>query len=100
MGRPLNPVVFQLACSITKIFQSSLDQMLAPFEECLSPEVATKIVDIHAPEALVKRIQELADKGSSNALTDAEAQEYDCINSINTKLAILQAKARRLLQSS
>ena len=52
------------------------------------------------PEALVKRIQELADKGSSNALTDAEAQEYDCINSINTKLAILQAKARRLLQSS
>ena len=80
--------------------QSSLDVMLDPFGECLTPEIARRIVDIQAPDSLRERVQELADKSSANALTEAERQEYEFIDTMNAKLAILQAKARRLLRNS
>jgi hypothetical protein len=80
-------------------FQSSIDVMLDPFGECLTPEIAQRIVDIRAPDSLRERVQELAEKSSADGLTDAERQEYEFIDVMNSKLAILQAKARRLLRN-
>ena len=71
--------------------------MLEPFEDCLTPEIARRIVAIRAPEDLSDRIQELADKNSANALSGSERQEYEDIAAVSTRLAILQAKARALL---
>lgn len=72
--------------------------MLEPFEDCLTPEIARRLVAIRAPEGLSDRVQELANKNSANTLTGSERQEYEDIAAVNTRLAILQAKARALLR--
>ena len=48
-------------------------------------------------EALRARIEELANKNTEDELTDAERAEYEGYVQANKFIAILQAKAKKLL---
>lgn len=74
-----------------------LDQILDPFTECLTLEVAQRIVDLRASAAIQSRVDELADKANEGVLSDEERVEYDRFRDAFHFVTILQAKARTFL---
>jgi hypothetical protein len=79
---------------------SSLDQFLDPVGGCLTPQVAQRIVDWRPTEQLRKRIEELGRKADGGTLTPEEDAEYREYIDEGDVIALLQAKARRLLARS
>lgn len=71
--------------------------MLDPLTECLTPEVARRIVALRADETLQARLDELADKNTEGQITPAELREYDAYVHAIGWLTILQSRARRYL---
>jgi hypothetical protein len=76
---------------------SSLDQFLDPISGCLTPQVAQRIVDWRPTDALRSRIEELGRKANEGILTPEEDAEYRDYIDEGDVIALLQAKARRLL---
>ena len=76
-----------------------LDQIIEPFAECLTQEAALKIVALKADETIQGRVDELADKSNAGTLTEIEQSEYDRYLAAFHFVTILQARARRLIQS-
>ena len=77
-----------------------LDRLLEPFAGCLSTEVAAKVADLRADNAMQDRIDYLAERSSEGLLTAEEREEYvDYLHAIDV-IAVLQAKARSLLRKS
>jgi len=74
-----------------------LDRVLEPFTECLTPDVARKIVDLRADAQTQADIDQLADKANDGTLTSEERVEYDRYREAFHFVTILQAKARALL---
>jgi len=74
-----------------------LDRVLDPFTECLTPEVAQRIVDLRADAETQARVDELASKANDGALSDEERTEYDRYREAYHFVTILQAKARTFL---
>ena len=74
-----------------------LDRVLDPFADCLTPEVAERIVRLRADAETQARLDELADRASEGGLTFREKAEYDTYLEAFHFITILQAKARRLL---
>jgi hypothetical protein len=71
-----------------------LDRFLDPVTECLTPEVARRIVDLQLDPALQSRLDELATKASAGTLTQGEEQEYqDYVEGLDL-VGIFKAKAR------
>ena len=79
---------------------SSLDRFLDPEDGCLTPEVARRIVDWRPDDQLRKRIDELGHKANEGTLTPDEDEEYREYIDEGDVIALLQAKARRLLSRS
>lgn len=77
---------------------SVLDQVLDPFMECLTPEVARRIADLRADVRTQSRVDELADKANEGQLTPAEEREYDRYLEAFHFVTILQVKARTFLE--
>ncbi len=75
-----------------------LDELLDPIGDCLTPEVAERLARLRAPESAQARVEELARKSEAGNLTDSEREEYTALVSAGNFIAILQSKARRLLQ--
>ncbi len=76
-----------------------LDQIIEPFAECLTLEAARKIVALRADDAMQGRVDELADKANAGTLSELEKAEYDrCLAAFHF-VTIIQARARRLIQS-
>jgi hypothetical protein len=75
-----------------------LDRLLEPFADCLSPEVAARIADLRADEETQERIDYLADRSNEGLLTDAEREEYTGYVHAIDVIAVIQAKARALLE--
>lgn len=83
---------------MTEIVQTDvLDRVLDPFTDCLTPEVARRIVDLRADAATQARVDELASKANEGRLSDRERAEYEVYRSAFHFITILQAKARSLL---
>jgi hypothetical protein len=74
-----------------------LDGLLEPVTRCLTPEAARRLAGLRADEAAQKRMDELAEKSGEGTLSDDERAEYGAYVSVANVLAILQAKARRLV---
>jgi hypothetical protein len=51
---------------------SVLEQLIQPVWQCLTPEVAKRIVSLRADSALQSRVDELADKANAATLTNEE----------------------------
>jgi hypothetical protein len=75
-----------------------LDRLLEPLADCLSPEVAAKVVNLRADEALQHRVDYLADRANEGLLTPAEQEEYAGYLQANEVITVLQARARSLLR--
>jgi len=75
-----------------------LDRLLEPFADCFSAEVAARIADLCADEETQERIDYLADRSNEGLLTDAEREEYTGYVHAIDVIAVIQAKARALLE--
>lgn len=76
---------------------SILDRVLEPIADCLTPDVAAKLVALRADPQTQARVDELADKANEGTLSTEERTEYDLYREVFHFVTILQAKARRLL---
>ena len=76
-----------------------LDRLLDPVARSLTPETARTLVALRADREVQARIDELADKCNEGQLTPAEREEYETAVHASTFIAILQAKARAILQA-
>ena len=76
-----------------------LDRLLEPFAVCLTPEVAAKVAEMRADEAVQTRIDYLADRANEGLLMPGEADEYDGYLHAIDVIAVLQAKARSQLRN-
>lgn len=74
-----------------------LDRFLKPFSECLTPEVAQRIVNLQLDSQSQARIDELAAKANEGQLTDEERQEYEEFVEGIDLIGILKARARTVL---
>ena len=54
-----------------------LMRLLAPISQCLTPEVARKLVDLQADPIMQARLDELAEKNTEGTLTSDEMVEYE-----------------------
>ena len=75
-----------------------LDRFLDPFTECLTPEVARRIVALRADPELQARLEELADKANEGQLSEAEEAEYRTHIEAIDLITVLQAKAGSFLE--
>jgi len=75
-----------------------LDRLLEPLAGCLSPDVAAKVADLRADEAMQARIDYLADRSNEGLLTVEEREEYAGYLHAIDVIAVLQAKARSQLR--
>lgn len=78
---------------------AAFDRATEPVLRILSRDQAAQIIDFHGDEDLQRRIEELAEKANEGELTDEERAEYEGYVEANSFIAVLQAKARRLLAS-
>jgi len=74
-----------------------LDRLLDPFAQCLTPEVAARMVNIPVAPELQSRLNELADKANSGRLSAQETAEYEQYVEGFDLVAILQTQARLVL---
>jgi hypothetical protein len=74
-----------------------LDRVLEPITDCLTPDVAAKLVALRADAETQARVDELADKANEGTLSTEERTEYDRYREAFHFVTILQAKARKLL---
>ena len=74
-----------------------LDEILNPFTECLTPDVAQRIAEMRANPQTQSRLDELADKANAGQLTAEETAEYATYREAFHFITVLQAKARHLL---
>ncbi len=75
-----------------------LDRLLEPLAGCLSLDVAAKVADLRADDAMQGRINYLADRANEGLLTAEEREEYAGYLHAIDVVAVLQAKARSLLR--
>jgi hypothetical protein len=76
---------------------SVLDRLLGAVSRCLTPDSARALIELRADPETQRRINELADGCNEGTLSPEERSEYETYVSFSTFLAILQAKARKLL---
>lgn len=74
-----------------------LDRLLEPLAGCLSADVAAKLADLRADDAMQERIDYLAEQSNDGTLTADEREEYTGYLHAIDVIAVLQAKARSLL---
>lgn len=79
----------------TDAFERATDPLLKFFDA----KQAKALVAYRGDETLQARIEELADKHSEGQLTQEERAEYEGYVSANKFIAILQAKARKLVDN-
>lgn len=82
---------------ITALDTAAFDRGTDLLLEILTPEQAEQILDWKADITLCDRIEQLAKKANEGALTIDERAEYEGYIQANDFVAVLQAKARRLL---
>lgn len=79
--------------------RSAFDRATDPIFELLTHEQALAIVDFRGDDELAARIEYLAAKCNEGELTDEERAEYEGYAYANRFIAVMQAKARRLIGS-
>ncbi len=77
---------------------ATLDRLVEPVVRTFTPEVARALTELRADPELQARMDELAELCNEGQLTPEERDEYETSIRFANYLAILQAKARRLLK--
>jgi hypothetical protein len=77
-----------------------LERILDPVGRILTPDVARALVKVRVDRKTQAQIDRLARKCNAGKLTESERAEYETFVSAIDFVAILQAKARKLLARS
>jgi hypothetical protein len=80
--------------------EAIFDEMLEPLVEALTPETARLLSQIQAKPSIQARVDQLAAKCNEGALTDEERAEYENYIRVGNLLALIKAKAKRVLVES
>lgn len=81
----------------TAFDRSAFDRATDPIFSLLTREQAQAIVNFRGDEWLAQRAEELAHKCNEGGLSGEERAEYEGYARANNFIAVMQAKARRLL---
>lgn len=76
---------------------SALDQLLDPVADCLTPEVAQRLISLRFEDQFQLQLDELATKASQGLLTADEHSEYEQYVEGIDLIGILKAKADQAL---
>jgi hypothetical protein len=76
---------------------AAFERVLAAVGQCLDRQSAEALLRLRADGEMQGRIEELADKCTEGRLTSEERDEYEALIRVGNFVAVLQAKARRLL---
>ncbi len=76
------------------------ERVLGAVGECLDRPSAEALIRVRADQQMQEWIEKLADKSTEGMLTPEERDEYEALVRVGNFVAILQAKARRLLSES
>ena len=76
---------------------AAFERVLAAVGQCLDRQSAEALLRLRADREMQGRIEELADKCTEGRLTSEERDEYEALIRVGNFVAILQAKARRVL---
>ena len=87
------------AAMIMNFQVSALDRILESVVRCLNPEAARQLVALRADDTARIRMDELAEKVDNGTLTRDELMEYEDHVAAANVIAIMQAKARRIVTS-
>jgi hypothetical protein len=79
---------------------TALTELLDPLGECMTPEVARRVIQLRASAEANTRMHLLAGKSAQGTLSEEEREEYESCVSVGTFIAILQAKARTIVGQS
>ena len=98
----MEPAVTDLRCGIIGTMTTSFDTLAFergtdPILRFLTVDQARALVSYRGDESLRRRIEDLAARNTEGQLTEAERSEYDGYVRANKFIAVLQAKAQRLL---
>ena len=80
--------------------EAILDEMLEPLVEALTPETAKALAQIQPKPAVQARVDQLAGKCNEGALSAEEKAEYENYVRVGNLLALIKAKAKRVLAES
>jgi hypothetical protein len=81
----------------TNSASAAFERVIGALGQCLDRQSAEAIIRLRADAEMQGRIEELADKSNEGSLTQDERDEYEALIRVGNFVAILQAKARRLL---
>ena len=76
---------------------SLLSGLMEPLGRCLTPASAREILALRPDEPVRRRMEELAGKSNESSLTAEESAEHQLFVEVGDLVALLQAKARRVL---
>jgi hypothetical protein len=82
---------------MSSALHNPLDRILDPLAKCFTPDVAKQVVELRPDASTQAHIDELASKANHGTLTPAEQAEYEGYVDAIDVVAILQAKARKML---
>ena len=77
-----------------------LNDLLTPVGDCLTPDTAQQLANLRASDAVQAHIEQLAAKSNDGTLSAEEQVEYETLVSTGTFIAILQSKARKILNDA
>lgn len=84
---------------LTLIDTQTLDHLLDPLEESLTPEMAHTLVSLRANPKAQARLESLATRNSQGLLSAQEQAEYTSLIHVGAAISLVQAKARKALRS-
>ena len=77
----------------------TIHQLIEPVGQCLTVEVAERLVSLRANPELQREVDRLADKANRGTLTEDERAQYEQYVSFAQFVTLLQIEARDLLDS-
>jgi hypothetical protein len=80
--------------------EAILDEMLEPLVEALTPETARALSQIQPKPSVQARVNQLASKCNEGNLSAEERAEYEDYVRIGNLLALIKAKAKRVVAES
>ncbi len=78
----------------TTIELHTLDRLLDPVRDCLTPDVAARLAGLRADETVQAKLDAFAERNAEGTITADERAEYESLVSAGNLIAVLQAKAR------
>lgn len=79
---------------------TSLDELFDTVGECLTVDTASKLTNLLLPNAIQQKLDDWADRNSLGQLDDDERKQYEAMLRALNFIAVLQAKARRIVAIS